>query len=311
MKQAAIGTSFLVILFTLPVLGQTPDTTSAWRYFPLEIGNVWEYESNYYACPQGCGSDELLGYRRWMVVRDSVLDGVRYFVLREEEFSAEGEVAGLRDRLVRFDASVARGVERFENGAHAPWPSEAACRLDSPFGGMPDCGEYEGYYEEVYGGYDHEVYIGDDFVVTAMKGFVGLASEVRFGADLGYLGMSGGKASVWEDELVYARVGGIEYGTRIPVAAEAPPPKSAIALSTYPNPSHNVATVRFSLDQAQRVALAVFDVLGRRVLAADLGAQPAGEASHRLDLAALPAGVYVVRLDGDAGATATTRIVRQ
>jgi hypothetical protein len=66
-----------------------------------------------------------------------------------------------------------------------------------------------------------------------------------------------------------------------------------------------------SLDRPQRVTLAVYDVLGRRVLADDLGVHPAGEASHRLDLAALPAGVYVVRLDGDAGAWVTARIVRQ
>jgi len=36
---------FVLLLFlTTPILAQTPDTTSAERYFPLEVGNEWEYE---------------------------------------------------------------------------------------------------------------------------------------------------------------------------------------------------------------------------------------------------------------------------
>ncbi len=77
--------------------------------------------------------------------------------------------------------------------------------------------------------------------------------------------------------LAYARIGGVEYGTPIPVAAEPPAPEgSALTLAVFPNPARDAATVRFSLDAPQRVTLAVFDVLGRRVLAADLGAQPSG-----------------------------------
>ncbi|MEP0548356.1 MAG: T9SS type A sorting domain-containing protein [Rhodothermales bacterium] len=112
--------------------------------------------------------------------------------------------------------------------------------------------------------------------------------------------------------LEYARVGALEFGTeRFPVAAEpTAPEESALTLAVYPNPVRGDATVRFALDVPQRVTLAVFDVLGRRVLTTDLGPQPAGEAMHRLDVARLPAGLYVVRLTGDAGTSGTARIVR-
>jgi hypothetical protein len=88
------------------------------------------------------------------------------------------------------------------------------------------------------------------------------------------------------------------------------PKPAAAALTVFPNPLRSDATVRFSLDRPQRVTLAVYDVLGRRLLVRDLGVQPAGEAQHRLDVASLPSGVYVVRLGGDAGTRATARIVR-
>ncbi len=68
--------------------------------------------------------------------------------------------------------------------------------------------------------------------------------------------------------------------------------------------------MRLSLDAPQRVRLAVFDVLGRRVLSADLG-WAVGEVARRINTARLPAGVYLVRLTGDAGATATAHFVRQ
>ncbi len=141
--------------------------------------------------------------------------------------------------------------------------------------------------------------------------FYALISWMSYAADVGLL--SDGAAEfggLWMN-LTYARIGNLEYGTeRFPVAAEGVPLESVVALTVFPNPSSGDATVQFALDRPQRVTLAIFDVLGRRVLSEDLGVQSAGEATYRLDVAKLPAGLYVVRLDGDAGARATARIIR-
>jgi hypothetical protein len=83
------------------------------------------------------------------------------------------------------------------------------------------------------------------------------------------------------------------------------------SFSAYPNPAADDLTVRFTLERAQRVDLAVFDLLGRRLRGWDLGLLPAGEQAHHLDLSGLPAGLYVVRLTGDAGARATVKVTRR
>jgi hypothetical protein len=83
-----------------------------------------------------------------------------------------------------------------------------------------------------------------------------------------------------------------------------------MALSVYPNPLVDDATVRFTLERPQRVTLDVFDLLGRRVRGHDLGRLAAGEHETALSLRGLPPGLYIVRLTGDAGAQATVRVTR-
>jgi hypothetical protein len=89
-------------------------------------------------------------------------------------------------------------------------------------------------------------------------------------------------------------------------AAEGPEGE-AFSLSVGPNPAASAATVRFSLDRAQAVRLTLHDVLGREVLRVADGTLAAGAHEAALGLDALPAGVYVLRLQGD-GAAATQRL---
>ncbi len=77
-------------------------------------------------------------------------------------------------------------------------------------------------------------------------------------------------------------------------------PEAAFSLTVGPNPTRGDATVRFTLDRAQRARLALYDVLGREVSVVE-GTFGAGESSARLATSALPAGVYVLRLEGEAG----------
>jgi hypothetical protein len=66
---------------------------------------------------------------------------------------------------------------------------------------------------------------------------------------------------------------------------------------------------QYALGAPQAVALELVDLLGRRVRSVEVGPQPAGAHDVRLDLGGLRAGLYVLRLRGDAGGEATQRIV--
>ena len=99
---------------------------------------------------------------------------------------------------------------------------------------------------------------------------------------------------------------------RPPVATdpEAGTPTVFSVASAYPNPFRASAALRFTLPTADEVRLAVYDVLGRRVLAEDLGRFEPGTHAADLDGAALPAGVYIARLSTVGGAAATVRLVK-
>ena len=79
----------------------------------------------------------------------------------------------------------------------------------------------------------------------------------------------------------------------------------ALALEAYPNPAAGRATVAFALPEAAEVRVAVYDVLGRRVALLAEGAFEAGRHEVAFDGSALPAGLYVVRLQ--AGAAVRTQ----
>ena len=85
------------------------------------------------------------------------------------------------------------------------------------------------------------------------------------------------------------------YERQPPVAAEAPPSALALTLEVYPNLTRGSATLALALGQAQPVAVALFDVLGRRVAVLHDGPLAAGPHTLRLETAALPSGVYFVR----------------
>lgn len=65
----------------------------------------------------------------------------------------------------------------------------------------------------------------------------------------------------------------------------------------HPNPFHATTTLTYSLAEAGPVSLRVFDLLGREVDRLDVGVRLAGRHEVRMDGAALPSGVYIVRLE--------------
>ena len=76
-----------------------------------------------------------------------------------------------------------------------------------------------------------------------------------------------------------------------------------------PNPLRDRAAIPYHLAAEGPVALAVFDALGRRVAVLVDGVQEAGAHRAVFEAAALPAGVYLVRLTAE-GQTATQRVLR-
>ena len=97
-----------------------------------------------------------------------------------------------------------------------------------------------------------------------------------------------------------------------PEAAPEAAAPSAFTVSTFPNPSSGAATIAVSVPEPQRVEVAVYDLLGRRVAVLHEGPLAVGTHALRWEAGALPSGVYVVRAAGETSVqTQRVTIVRR
>ncbi|MEL6611240.1 MAG: T9SS type A sorting domain-containing protein, partial [Bacteroidota bacterium] len=87
----------------------------------------------------------------------------------------------------------------------------------------------------------------------------------------------------------------------VQVANEDALPQDVSVFEVYPNPFAQQATVRFGVESAQDVDVAVFDMLGRRVAQLAAGTMAAGSQEVTFEGHSLPSGVYFVRVRTEAG----------
>jgi len=114
-----------------------------------------------------------------------------------------------------------------------------------------------------------------------------------------------GRGATWLAGWTALDAGGYLSGQAVAVGAR--PEAGTLGLAVAPNPVRGAATARVTLTEAGTARLALYDILGREVSVVAQGAFAAGTTPVAVATDALPAGVYVLRLDA-AGASATTRI---
>ncbi len=288
------------VLLALPVSAQTvtPDTTAPWKYYPLAVGDVREYE----------GVENIFGdpyYVRERVVGETVALGHRYFQIEYASTYGTGSERMLDP--VRFDTASAtirvldRGAEIVMNGG---------CPFDLAFGSKVTCGDEVQHWVE--GSHDGWFPIGDgadlDTVRTAVKTFHNWAGfSTSYASGIGPIGSGGEGTHQW---LRYARVGGVEYGVQAFPSALAEGPGRSLSVRLGPSLASHRAMLVVNARPSGPARVEVVDLLGRRVLALDRPLS-AGRQSVPLDVSGLAPGAYVVRVaaGGEVG-TARLTVVR-
>lgn len=292
-----------------------PDTTDWRRYFPLDVGNEWQYRE-----VLGTGETVYWGRRVSGTVE---LEGRTYFNLERCEDGAEEVVSCGQPTFVRYSDEQPTLV-RYTDEGEVAW---GTCLLDIPFGGFPttesgfyeceDSGPNGPVYLGAWGSYGASISIGADVVSNDTRKSVGtpIFTTTTFFAGLGPI--------EFEDELhpeatqlIHARVDGVGYGTpAFPFPTLSEPetvqPVATGFTAAFPNPARGAMQAQYTLAEPQTVTLELIDLLGRRVRETDLGLRARGPHDLQIDLRGLRPGLYVLRLLGDAGAEATKRVVVQ
>ena len=88
-------------------------------------------------------------------------------------------------------------------------------------------------------------------------------------------------------------------------------PRSVSAVSVRPNPTKDVATVGFTLQQSSKVRIAVYNAVGQKVVSLPEKVYSAGQQVATIDVAALPSGLYIVVVRDEGGASTARFVVRR
>jgi hypothetical protein len=279
--------------------GVEPDTLDWRRYFPLEVGNVWEYEISVGRPAARAGG--VAPIDRVELVSDTVVGPWRYFAMKRY-------IAGLLrpDTVyVRYDSlAYVVVVDRIEaDTVAAPlWNGAIYARngifdLSAAFGDtleVTPAGEYgETISYTVEGGYNGTAF---GVEIAARKCFDAVWWQQCYIADIGFAG-GGSLHSSW---LTYARIGDQEYGTsRFTSTEEGATPRN-VSVSVFPNPAVGRITLTYSVPEARSVVIIVLDVTGREVKRFQAPAAGA-QGQEDLDVSDLPSGWYAIRLVTTSG----------
>lgn len=280
--------------------------TLDWRsYYPLQVGNVWEYQHM---------EEPPTDFSRESVVGDTLANGWQYFKIRHERFNDDlGGLFSSRVFYVRYDSTgtvvsfddVTEDTTRERRPGGAIHPSYD---LRSAFGDTVRSSSGEILYW-TEGGYASALEIsGHSYEVAALKRFVSLTWWESYASGIGLLG--GG--NLWGRHLIYARVAGKDYGSsRIDTGIESNPGEASTALSMqiYPVPATEQVRVDLALGRSGSVSWELFTVAGQRLWHHQSGWLVAGTHQKRINTSGLASGVYVVRVVSGAGARATGRMV--
>jgi Secretion system C-terminal sorting domain len=107
----------------------------------------------------------------------------------------------------------------------------------------------------------------------------------------------------YERQLIYLRIGNALQGSSVVATGVGQPsgtrtPKGTTSL--YPNPAFDRINVTYEIDHSQPMDLELYNVLGRQVFEDHIAPAPVGQQTITIDVSSYPAGVYFVRLAGEA-----------
>jgi hypothetical protein len=302
-------TSIKHILLLLAVCGTAISITQAQEdsiinYYPLQIGNIWQYESS--AMPP----NNLYPYHYYTVTvkGDTTLQNGKtyrsiYCSDNREIHPRYQRIDSTTSQVFAFDTSNGGSEYEIDSLLAQPHSAFAGCRVRSIGATIMTSIDSVSYFSLKLPCRNYATLAGLDglrdirYTLTQGIGITSIVDEVYDDPMDASVGLS--------DRLVYAKINGKEYGTFLSVRGNKTEPNIFILHQNYPNPFNPSTIIEYSLSRRDHVLLKVFDDLGRQVDVLVDEWQEAGVHQCRFVGNSLPSGVYFYRLE--AGSLSETR----
>lgn len=284
---------FVQLLFMfINVNAQIDSIQEALKYFPLHIGDYWQYrvEKNSYGLSEPDTS--WIGFKE--VTGDTIMqNNKKYFIIKEDHITFPYQ-AFFRPRFIRIDSLTA---EVFEYDII----SNKENKIDSLLIKKGD--KFFGYEcksdttKEYFGVQVETKLIGQYLVSsTAYHGWElakGLGEVMRYFDDISLYWTH------YQCDLIYAEIDGSKYGIKTNIEKSGNLPNQIKLFQNYPNPFNPTTTINYSVPKQSYVTIIIYDALGREITSLVNDFKPIGNYSVEFHATNLSSGIYFYQIKVD------------
>ena len=292
----------LFSLFTSFTFAQIDSLDEALKYYPLQLGNYWEYKNYTWELPfyqdSSANSIEVIG--------DTVLsNNNKYKIFLQKNIPDNGFSFRIYERVDSLNACVYRYSNDtiFINNEYLidsllaqPGNYFAGSRTGfSSFGNNIFSTFCAAEYE------DTVLELVTDLKELEDQSFIpGLNYTLAKG--LGIVSSILCESSCGSSNLVYALIDGIEYGDRITKVEESEliqPPNEFILNQNFPNPFNPTTIISFNLPRESKIKLLIYDLKGALIRELANEYLKSGEYEYTFDASTYSSGLYFYQLITD------------
>jgi hypothetical protein len=262
---------------------------SAFKYqsafFPLQVGNFWQYKKTH----NSTDGTFYHGYDNIEIIGETVINNNKYYKIKWLDNNY--------GKFFRYD-TLHSSVLSYISGEE-----KIVFELDSQTG---DCWQFENTNREICneGIFEENIFGKIDTVMHLNQYYYCKAFNLSYRIGPVWISNDDSYMTIDYDKyyLVYAKIGGIEYGTFVDVEdEEINNPKLYFLSQNYPNPFNPTTIIKYAIPsnvkgETASVKLVIYDVLGREIKTLINEEHSAGTYDVEFNANELTSGIYFYKL---------------
>lgn len=264
----------ILISFCYTLLAQNSNS----EYYPLSVGNKWEYINLSYEV----GTIPDTTYHLKEVIGDTILlNGIKYYIVKES-----GHI-----HFERFD-SLTNEIKYYENGGCGGFDDSRYSLNYNPDSTVQwnQCGAIPYYisFEDTSNTLDTSFIILDsDHLVD---------EQTIFQKHLGIRTQTFLEVGMYVSRLIGAIINGHIWGTITSISERNTVIREYNLYPNYPNPFNPATTIKYSIPSFELIQIKIFDILGNELQTLVNQYKQPGNYKIEFSAGSIPSGVYFYKI---------------
>lgn len=281
---------FVQFLFMfINVNAQIDSIQEALKYFPLHIGDYWQYRVEKKSFGLSEPDTSWIGFKE--VTGDTVMqNNKKYFIIKEDHITYPYQTF-FRPRFIRIDSSTA-DVFQYDI------ISNKENKVDSLLINKGDV--FLGYEcksdtTKEYFGFNVDTKLIAQYLIgsTAYHGWElakGFGEVMRYYDDISLYWIH------YQCNIIYAEINNTKYGIKTNIEKSRELPNQIKLYQNYPNPYNPTTTIYYSIPHPSYITIIIFDALGREIETLVSEEKSSGNYKIEFDGSKLSSGIYFYRI---------------